>query len=70
MGIDIKWEYHSAEKGIFLEGNPLENPPIEIVIQGREAVINYFKSLEDGKEPLNEVKVLLVGEAVQVKLRW
>ena len=30
--------------------------------QGREAVINYFKSLEDEKEPLNEVKVLLVGE--------
>ena len=52
----------SEKNGIFLEGNPLENPPVEIVKQGREAVINYFKSLEDEKEPLNEVKVLLVGD--------
>ncbi|AKB44605.1 COR domain-containing protein [Methanosarcina vacuolata] len=62
LGIDIEWESNSAEKGIFLEGNPLENPPIEIVKQGREAVINYFKSLEGEKKPLNEVKVLLVGD--------
>ncbi|AKB28543.1 hypothetical protein MSSIT_1824 [Methanosarcina siciliae T4/M] len=50
------------KKGIFLQGNPFENPPVEIIRNGREAVINYFRSLEDGKEPLNEVKVLLVGE--------
>lgn len=62
LGIDIEWEGNSAEKGIFLEGNPLENPPIEIVKQGREAVINYFKSFEGEKKPLNEVKVLLVGD--------
>jgi len=61
-GIDIKWEYNSTEKGIFLKGNPLENPPIEIVKQGKEAVSNYFKSLEGEKKPLNEVKVLLVGD--------
>ncbi|AKB32454.1 hypothetical protein MSSIH_1764 [Methanosarcina siciliae HI350] len=48
--------------GIFLQGNPFENPPVEIVEKGREAVINYLESLEDGKKPLNEVKVLLVGE--------
>ena len=47
---------------ISLKGNPLESPPIEIVKQGREGILNYFKSLEDGKEPLNEVKVLLVGD--------
>ncbi|AKB51693.1 hypothetical protein MSBRW_2440 [Methanosarcina barkeri str. Wiesmoor] len=62
LGIDIEWGNNSAEKGIFLEGNPLEKPPIEIVKQGREAVINYFKSLEGEKKPLNEVKVLLVGD--------
>ena len=46
LGLDIKWKYHFLQEGIFLEGNPLENPPIEIVKKGREAVINYFKSLE------------------------
>ena len=62
LGLDIKWKHQLEQNGIFLEGNPLENPPVEIVKQGREAVINYFKSLEGEKEPLNEVKVLLVGE--------
>jgi small GTP-binding protein len=62
LGLAIKWKYQFREKGIFLEGNPLENPPIEIVQQGREAVINYFKSLEGEQEPLNEVKILLVGD--------
>ncbi len=62
LDMNIKWEYQLGENGIFLEGNPLENPPIEIVKQGREAVTNYFKSLEGEKKPLNEVKVLLVGD--------
>jgi len=62
LDMNIKWEYQPFENGIFLEGNPLENPPVEIVKQGREAVINYFKSLENEKELLNEVKVLLVGD--------
>ncbi len=61
-GLYTKWEAKLRKKGIFLEGNPLENPPVEIVKQGREAVINYFKSLEGEKKPLNEVKVLLVGD--------
>jgi small GTP-binding protein len=62
LGLNITWEDRFVVEGIFLEGNPLENPPVEIIKQGREAVINYFKSLEGEKEPLNEVKVLLVGE--------
>ncbi len=62
LGLDIKWESRFGEDGIFLKGNHLENPPVEIVKKGREAVINYFKSLKGEKEPLNEVKVLLVGD--------
>ncbi len=61
--MEVKWEYESEEKGIFLEGNPLEIPPVEIVKQGKEAVLAYFASLEkDERAPLNEVKVLLVGD--------
>lgn len=51
-----------GESEITLGGNPLESPPIEIVKKGRDAVIEYFKSLEGEKLPLNEVKVLLVGD--------
>jgi len=66
LGLDIKGEYQFGKEGICLEGNPLENPPVEILKQGREAIINYFKS-EGEKEPLNEVKVLLVGEGAAGK---
>jgi len=52
-----------------LGGNPFENLPIEIVNKGREAIINYFKSLEGEQKPLNELKVLLVGEGGAGKLR-
>ena len=62
LGLDISGEYLGGNKGIDLTNNPLESPPIEIVKKGREAVIDYFKSLEGEKQALNEVKVLLVGD--------
>jgi len=46
--LDIKWaKAKYQEKGIFIEGNPLKNPPIEIVKQGREAILRYYNSLEN-----------------------
>jgi len=62
LNLRIEWEKIFNFNIIYLGENPFENPPVEIVKKGREAVINYFKSLEDGKELLNEVKVLLVGD--------
>ena len=62
MEIDID---SNNKKGqiILLHGNPLETPPLEIVKKGKNAIKTYFKSLEEGKNlPLNEVKVLLVGD--------
>lgn len=61
LDLNIEWGNPWKSNIICLNGNPLENPPVEIVKKGREAVINYFKS-EGEKKPLNEVKVLLVGE--------
>ena len=45
-----------------LQENPLKSPPPEIAIKGVQAIFEYFKSLEAEKQPLNEVKVLLVGD--------
>ena len=66
LGLDIKWGYDGTE-GIVLEGNPMEEPPVEIIKQGNEAIRQYFKSLEGKKQALNEVKVLLVGEGAAGK---
>jgi len=66
--MDIHWaDKHSDNlnqiEGIVFYDNPLKNPPVEIVKQGKEAIRNYFKSLEkEEKQPLNEVKMILVGD--------
>jgi small GTP-binding protein len=62
MEIDVESGV-SSEGCITLYGNPLETPPIEIITKGREAINTYLRDLKKGLEyPLNEVKVLLVGD--------
>lgn len=50
------------QKTLILEGNPLRSPPPEIVERGLEAMRAYFASIESGSRPLNEAKILLVGD--------
>ena len=63
-GRPITWERKDySEPGLFLEGNPLETPPIEVVKQGHEAVVNYFQELAKKEAPVRllQSKLLLVG---------
>jgi len=63
LGMKINVDFVSGiKKGISLYGNPLETPPVEIIRKGREAIKAYYKSLKGKTLPLNEVKVLLVGD--------
>jgi internalin A len=48
-------------RGISIESNSLEDPPVEIVRRGRDALIHYYQELGGGLEPLLELKVILVG---------
>jgi internalin A len=61
LPMEIEWEW-LVGGGIFLEDNPLEYPPIEIIKKGKEAIKDYFQSVAGEKQALNEVKVLLVGD--------
>ena len=47
--------------------NPLLSPPPEIASKGIEAIRRYFAELEKSKQPLNEVKILFVGEGAAGK---
>jgi small GTP-binding protein len=47
---------------LWLDDNPLTTPPPEIVEQGIDAIRRYLVELEKSNRPLNEVKILLVGE--------
>ena len=44
---------------ISLKGNPLQNPPLEVLKQGQEFAILYLTDRK--KRPLNECKVIIVG---------
>jgi hypothetical protein len=43
----LSLEKYDRKGKINLHNNPIQNPPLEIVEQGNEAVINYFKQIED-----------------------
>jgi small GTP-binding protein len=62
LDLEIKWEWDPSREGIYLEDNPLEFPPIEIVKEGHRAVIEYFASLKEERKAFNEVKVMIVGD--------
>ncbi len=52
-----------GSKGISLYNNPITNPPLEIVKQGREAIIRYFDRIEqEGDDFIFEAKMTLVGD--------
>jgi internalin A len=48
-------------KGIFLSLHQLEDPPLEIANKGRDAITRYFQERSQGYLPLNELKIILVG---------
>jgi len=50
---EIKWEQEPG-RGIYLEGNPLESPPAEIIKKGNDAIRQYFKSLDREKQALKQ----------------
>lgn len=59
-GMDISFREYG--RGIRLNKNPITTPPIEVVKQGREAVLRYFGELENEViRPLNEAKLLIIG---------
>lgn len=64
--VDISplFELFEVNKNINLEceGNPLEKPPIEIVNEGIDAILNYFSKQDERKIPYKlPAKVLLLG---------
>ena len=49
--------------GIYVENCPLTSPPIEIIEQGNDAIINFFEEKAiQGTDQLYEAKMLIIGE--------
>lgn len=61
-GISISSETPN-QKGIEIENNPVNTPPLEVIEQGNEAVKRFFKDAKkSGLKPLNECKLIFVGD--------
>ncbi|TAK57982.1 MAG: GTP-binding protein, partial [Bacteroidetes bacterium] len=61
--VDIFWWKGYKERSIIFFDNPLEQPPIEVVKQGKQAIKNYFEELKrQGTVQLFEAKLLVVGQ--------
>jgi GTPase SAR1 family protein len=62
-GIPVKWGKDFTENQVIdVRDCPLSTPPPNIVQQGIEAILNYFKELTGGEVKGLEAKVILVGE--------
>ncbi len=46
-------------KGLVLYGNPIESPPLEILKQGRQSALDWYKAT---KRRLDEIKIILIGD--------
>ena len=68
LEIVLKDSFDFSEHQVNIFGNYLDIPPMGIVMQGNEAVLNYFKQLEKyGKDYMYEAKMLIVGEGASGK---
>lgn len=74
--VEFRQKYYMAgfaepQSWLRVKGAPLNSPPVAIVERGNEAILGYFASLEGIKEeekvPINEIKILLVGEGMAGK---
>ena len=65
----VKWSDSLWEgPGIYVKGCPLKHPSPEIVQQGPDAVLSYFREIEaQGTDRLLEAKLLIVGEGAAGK---
>ena len=63
LNLEVKWDDDWEETGILVKNNPFQTPPVEIVKQGRQAIIDYYAALEEEQQqrPLNKSKLILIG---------
>jgi small GTP-binding protein len=60
-GVPVNLEEYGGG-GTSLYKNPIVKPPMNIVEQGADAILTYFKQLQQGSEKLYEARIVIVGE--------
>jgi len=64
LNMEINMEEYGGSGKLCLYGNPIESPPLEILKQGKQSVLDWFAAKEKGElENLNEIKIILIGDS-------
>jgi internalin A len=67
--IKVTYSFDPNEEGIFVKDNPIQYPPIEVLVEGKDAVLRNFKQQDEAlQEALeayqsNDIKLILIGNA-------
>ena len=59
LEMEMSMSEYYFKSGLGIYGNPIKSPPLEVVKQGKQAVLDWFEAT---KEKLNEIKIILIGE--------
>ena len=61
LELSISIDYFDS--GITVSDNPIINPPIHIVEQGRDSILDWFEQIKEyGAEPFYESKLMILGQ--------
>ena len=63
LQLPLDWLLHrKGDSDLWLAGNPIQQPPREVIKSGRKAIEQYYQRLEQGSKELREAKLILLGE--------
>lgn len=67
LGVPIRESLWRVDDGINIKNCPLTNPPIEIALEGNEAILRYWTDLEKGRKleryVNRDVQLILIGNS-------
>lgn len=62
--VELKYALKKDEPGIFVKGNPISDPPLEVIAMGATAILDHFtKGEKHGEKKLEVLKLILMGNS-------
>ena len=65
LNLEVKWDDISWKNGIYVKNNPFQTPPVEIIKQGRQAIVDYYNALKDNKQNIEQKKPVIPITAIK-----
>ncbi|MHA4846057.1 TIR domain-containing protein [Flavitalea antarctica] len=64
LSVHLKYALNKDETGLFLRGNPISDPPLEVIALGTNAIVDHFaKGKRHGEKKLEVLKLILMGNS-------